>query len=79
MDAARHFGFELDNGTTVQVVAGDIHSAMDEAEARYGSRVSRGRCLDEFDNLAPANRPPWLIERTPRPIAPAPQGAQGAD
>lgn len=66
----RHFGFELDNGVTVQAVAPDIATAMAQAEAEAGSRVSRGRCLDDFDNLAPAGRPPWLIDRDRRPTLP---------
>lgn len=55
-----HFGFELSNGQVVQAVAPDITTALAEVEAQAGSRVTRGRCLDGFDNLAPAGRPPWL-------------------
>jgi hypothetical protein len=50
------YGFELQDGRTVQVEAGNVHEAMESVEKESGSTVQRGRCLDGFDNLAPEGR-----------------------
>jgi hypothetical protein len=60
------YGLDLINGREAIIDAPTIHAAMAEAEATYGAGVQRGRCLDGFDNDAPAGRP-WYLEHDTRP------------
>lgn len=60
------YGFELRNGHLVEAEAATIQVAMAEVESREGSPVSRGRCLDDFNNESSENRP-WYLEHRTRP------------
>lgn len=50
------YGFEFTNGREAQVEADSIHEAIIRAEADSGSRVMRGRCLDNYDADSTAGR-----------------------
>jgi hypothetical protein len=52
------YGFELYSGAVIVVEVADRNpaEAIAQAEAESGSRVSRGRLLDGFDNDAPEGR-----------------------
>jgi hypothetical protein len=50
------YGFQMNDGSVLQVEAGSIKEAMQLAERDTGRTVNRGRRVDNFDNDAPAGR-----------------------
>jgi hypothetical protein len=61
------YGFELNNGETIEIEAENIRDAIFEVEQATGRRVHRGRGLDGFDNNAAPGRPLYLQLRE-RPL-----------
>jgi hypothetical protein len=65
-----HYGLTLFSGRVVEVDADNLTEAIALAESgsmAMGSKVSRGRCLEGFDNASSPGRPVYLVEGTKPP------------
>ena len=71
-----HYGFEFERGGEVEADAPTLADAITEVEASSGRTVLRGRCLDGFDNDAPAGTPAYIVHHLGRPRIPIPEAAE---
>lgn len=66
-----HYGFEFEGGAEVETDAPTLAEAIAQVEAGSRRTVLRGRCLDGFDNSAPAGIPDYVLRHLSRPRVPA--------